>query len=189
MLWQFLKTTLLVAAVGAHASLGEASSVGDRLPFKSVSGNVTLEQLDTIMSLVSIAENSKVEWWTNYDYCEDIGDGRGYTMSLVGFCSGTSDLLGVVRDVAKAKASHRIAQFVKPLQAVDGTPSHKGLGSLCSTIHSNNDATWKAAVWGGIRREYWDPATNWAAKHGLTSALSKGFLFDVALNHGAEVVD
>ncbi|TMW69423.1 hypothetical protein Poli38472_001579 [Pythium oligandrum] len=141
------------------------------------------------MSLVSIPENSKIEWWTNYDYCEDINGDRGFTVSLVGFCSGTSDLLRVVRDVATAKPSHPIAQFVKPLEAVDGTPSHMGLGSLCSTIHSNNDDTWKNAVWNGIRREYWDPAAEWAAKHGLTSALSKGFLFDVALNHGSEVID
>ncbi len=32
----------------------------------------------------------------NYDYCrEDIGDGRGYTIGKVGFCTGTGDFVVV----------------------------------------------------------------------------------------------
>ena len=39
-------------------------------------GGLTREQCDTILSLVSIAENSSTEWWNQYGYIEDIKDGR-----------------------------------------------------------------------------------------------------------------
>ncbi|TMW69425.1 hypothetical protein Poli38472_001581 [Pythium oligandrum] len=183
-MWRTWMTTLLLAVAGASAELRV-----NRFPFDAISGNVTLEQLDTIMSLVSIAENNKAEWWENYDYCEDRENGRGYTVSLVGFCSGTSDLLQIVRYVEKADPDHPLAQFVDALKTVDGTDSTKGLTSLCASVRSSNDKTWQSAVWKGIKREYWEPATRWAYEHGLTSALAKGFLLDVALNHGAEGLD
>lgn len=52
------------------------------------------------MELVSSAENSSLDWKAQYTYIEDIGDGRGYTGGIIGFCSGTGDMLGVVEDYA-----------------------------------------------------------------------------------------
>ncbi|MEO5921220.1 MAG: chitosanase [Pseudolysinimonas sp.] len=49
------------------------------------------------MSLVSTAENSSTDWRAQYSYIEDIGDGRGYTAGIIGFCSGTGDMLELVR--------------------------------------------------------------------------------------------
>src|SRR5262245_29952809 len=45
------------------------------------------------MKLVSSAENSSLDWKAQYKYIEDIGDGRGYTAGIIGFCSGTGDML------------------------------------------------------------------------------------------------
>jgi hypothetical protein len=42
------------------------------------------------MELVSSAENSRLDWRGAFGYIEDIGDGRGYTVGLIGFCSGPS---------------------------------------------------------------------------------------------------
>ena len=36
----------------------------------------------TVYALVSAAENSTLEYWNEYGYIEDIGDGRGYTAGL-----------------------------------------------------------------------------------------------------------
>lgn len=45
------------------------------------------------MKLVSSAENSSLDWKAQYKYIEDIGDGRGYTAGIIGFSSGTGDML------------------------------------------------------------------------------------------------
>jgi chitosanase len=49
------------------------------------------------MQIVSSAENSTTDWKAQYAYIEDINDGRGYTGGIIGFCSGTGDMLEVVR--------------------------------------------------------------------------------------------
>src|SRR6185437_7226410 len=49
------------------------------------------------MELVSSAENSSLDWKKQYGYIEDIKDGRGYTAGIIGFCSGTGDVLELVR--------------------------------------------------------------------------------------------
>ena len=49
------------------------------------------------MELVSSAENSSLDWKAQYKYIEDIGDGRGYTAGIIGFCSGTGDMLDLVQ--------------------------------------------------------------------------------------------
>ena len=50
-----------------------------------------------VLSLVSSAENSSLDFNTQYAYIEDIGDGRGYTAGVIGFTSGTGDMIEVVK--------------------------------------------------------------------------------------------
>ena len=48
------------------------------------------------MEIVSSNENSTLDWRAQYKYIEDIHDGRGYTAGIIGFCSGTGDMLELV---------------------------------------------------------------------------------------------
>src|SRR5690349_1789003 len=43
---------------------------------------------ETAFQLVSSAENSTLNWRGEFGYLEDLGDGRGYTGGIIGFCSG-----------------------------------------------------------------------------------------------------
>src|SRR5439155_21505160 len=52
---------------------------------------------DIAMQLVSSAENSSLNWRAQFKYIEDIHDGRGYTAGIIGFCTGTHDLLELVQ--------------------------------------------------------------------------------------------
>ena len=61
------------------------------------------------MKLVSSAENSSLNWRAQYRYIQDIHDGRGYTAGIIGFCSGTGDMLEVVRAFTRAKPAQRAA--------------------------------------------------------------------------------
>ena len=59
------------------------------------------------MQLVSSAENSSLDWRAQFDYIEDIGDGRGYTAGIIGFCSGTGDMLELVEDYTRRSPTTR----------------------------------------------------------------------------------
>ncbi|MGW0582794.1 chitosanase, partial [Streptomyces sp. NPDC002920] len=70
-----LAATPLLATRGATAA---PAAVGLDDPAKK----------EIAMKLVSSAENSSLDWKAQYKYIEDIGDGRGYTAGIIGFCSG-----------------------------------------------------------------------------------------------------
>ena len=69
------------------------------------------------MRLVSSAENSSLDWRAQYRYIEDIHDGRGYTAGIIGFCSGTGDMLEVVQAYTRARRRNPLARFIPALQA------------------------------------------------------------------------
>ncbi|MFC9019220.1 chitosanase, partial [Streptomyces albidoflavus] len=76
------------------ACSGEASGAGGP-------GLETARKKEIAMRLVSSAENSSLDWRAQYRYIEDIGDGRGYTAGIIGFCSGTGDMLALVERYAR----------------------------------------------------------------------------------------
>ncbi len=61
-------------------------------------------------------------------YIEDIGDGRGYTAGIIGFTTGTGDLLDVVNRYMELKPENELGKYIPALEAVNGTDSHEGLG-------------------------------------------------------------
>ena len=80
------------------------------------------------MQLVSSAENSSLDWKAQYKYIEDIGDGRGYTAGIIGFCSGTGDMLELVEHYTDLEPGNVLAKYLPALRKVNGTDSHAGLG-------------------------------------------------------------
>lgn len=80
------------------------------------------------MELLSSAENSTLDWKAQYRYIEDIKDGRGYTAGIIGFCSGTGDMLVMVEAYTKTEPGNALAPFLPALRKVNGTASHRGLG-------------------------------------------------------------
>ncbi|WP_432102115.1 chitosanase [Streptomyces sp. bgisy091] len=140
---------------------------------------------DIAMQLVSSAENSSLDWKAQYGYIEDIGDGRGWTAGIIGFCSGTGDLLRVVERYTAKRPDNALARFVPALRAVKGTDSHEGLGDAFT-------AAWrKAAADPALRSAqdaerdsaYFDPAVERAEADGL-SALGQFIYYDAYVMHG-----
>ena len=143
---------------------------------------------EVAMMLVSSAENSSLDWRAQYRYIEDIGDGRGYTAGIIGFCSGTGDMLEVVRAYVKAKPQRNpLKRYVRALRRVNGTDSHKGLGKPFVK------AWRKAAKHRAMRRAqdrerdrvYFDPAVGLAKSDGL-NALGQFAYYDAAVVHGPD---
>ncbi|MEV6394392.1 chitosanase [Streptomyces sp. NPDC051907] len=138
------------------------------------------------MRLVSSAENSSLDWRAQYEYIEDIGDGRGYTAGIIGFCSGTGDMLTVVEKYTKARPGNALAPFLPALRAVKGSDSHKGLGRPFTDAWARaaaSDAAFRAAQDAERDRSYFTPAVRQAEADGL-GALGQFIYYDAYVMHG-----
>ncbi|GAA1701259.1 chitosanase [Fodinicola feengrottensis] len=137
------------------------------------------------MQLVSSAENSSLDWRAQYGYIEDIGDGRGYTGGIIGFTSGTGDMLRVVERYAVLAPKAGLLRFLLALRKVNGTASHTGLGAafVSSWKTSAPNATFRSAQDSIRDYEYFTPAVNQALADGL-SILGQFIYYDALVMHG-----
>lgn len=137
------------------------------------------------MELVSSAENSSLDWRAQYRYLEDIGDGRGYTGGIIGFCSGTGDMLEVVRQYTRSRPGNPLARFIPALQKVNGSASHAGLGTpfVKAWHRAAGDSAFRAAQDAERDRSYFDPAVAQAKADGLR-ALGQFIYYDAMVMHG-----
>jgi chitosanase len=140
---------------------------------------------DIAMQVVSSAENSSLDWRAQYKYIEDIGDGRGYTAGIIGFCSGTGDMLEVVQAYTDAKPGNVLAKYLPALRKVNGTDSHSGLDP-------NFPADWRKAAADTAFQQaqdnerdsvYFNPAVQQAKSDGLR-ALGQFIYYDAMVMHG-----
>lgn len=140
---------------------------------------------DIAMRLVSSAENSSLDWRAQYSYIEDIGDGRGYTGGIIGFCSGTGDMLEVVRDYAAREPGNGLATYLPALRAVNGGDSHDGLdpGFPAAWRTAAKDPRFQAAQDAERDRVYFNPAVRQAEADGLR-ALGQFIYYDAYVMHG-----
>jgi chitosanase len=140
---------------------------------------------DIAMQLVSSAENSSLNWRAQFGYIEDIGDGRGYTAGIIGFCSGTSDMLALVETYTRHSPGNRLARYLLALRSVNGSDSHAGLDP-------NYPADWRAAAADAAfqqaqederDRVYFNPSVQQAKSDGLR-ALGQFAYYDAIVMHG-----
>ncbi|WP_394841224.1 chitosanase [Pendulispora brunnea] len=140
---------------------------------------------DIAMQIVSSAENSSLDWKSQYKYIEDIHDGRGYTAGIIGFCSGTGDMLDLVEHYKSLKPGNILEKYLPALRKVDGTDSHAGLDP-------NYTKDWKTAAKDSVfqraqnderDRVYFNPAVSRAKQDGL-GALGQFAYYDAIVMHG-----
>jgi chitosanase len=137
------------------------------------------------MELVSSAENSTLDWRSAFAYIEDIGDGRGYTGGLIGFCSGTGDMLQLVRSYAAAEPRDPLARFLPALRRVNGSASHAGLGApfVAAWKRAARDPVFRRLQMRELDRVYFDPAVGRAKADGL-GTLGQFIYYDAIVMHG-----
>ncbi|MER6983851.1 chitosanase [Streptomyces carpinensis] len=137
------------------------------------------------MRLVSSAENSSLDWKAQYKYIEDVGDGRGYTVGIIGFCSGTGDMLNLVQLYADRKPGNVLAKYLPALRRVDGTDSHDGLDpSLPGDWRkAARDTAFQQAQNDERDRAYFGPAVRQGKADGLR-ALGQFAYYDAIVMHG-----
>ncbi|WP_138897503.1 chitosanase [Streptomyces chryseus] len=167
---------LALSACAGPGGGGDAQGAGLADPAKK----------DTAMRIVSSAENSSLDWKAQYAYIEDIGDGRGYTGGVIGFCSGCGDLLKVVERYARTAPGNPLEPFLPALRAVEGSASHRGLGRPFTRawVRAAKDPAFRRAQDAERDLHYFDPAVARAEGDGL-GALGQFIYFDAYVMHGA----
>jgi chitosanase len=135
--------------------------------------------------LVASAENSTLDWRSAYAYIEDIGDGQGYTAGLIGFCTGTHDLLTLVERYTKAHPGNGLARYLPALREVDGSDSHEGLdpGFTAAWKAEAQQPAFRKAQDAERDRVYFDPAVRLAKLDGL-GVLGQFVYYDAMVFHG-----
>jgi chitosanase len=143
---------------------------------------------DVAMQIVSAAENSSLDWRAQFGYIEDINDGRGYTGGIIGFCSGTHDMLDLVTRYVAKNPNSVLAPFLPALRAVDGTASHAGLGTPFVNAWKSaaaNEAGFRNEQESERDRVYFNPSVRDGKADGLR-ALGQFAYYDAAVMHGYE---
>lgn len=138
--------------------------------------------------LVSSAESSTLDWRRTYGYIEDLGDGQGYTAGIIGFCTGTHDLLDLVEHYTEAHPDNGLARYLPALREVDGTDSHEGLdpGFTRAWKAEARVAAFREAQDTERDRVYFDPAVRLAKLDGL-GTLGQFVYYDAMVFHGAGI--
>lgn len=126
------------------------------------------------MKLVASAENSSLDWKAQYKYIEDIGDGRGYTAGIIGFCSGTGDMLDLVELYTDRKPGNVLAKYLPALRRVNGTDSHDGLDPAfpADWRRAAQDTVFQRAQNDERDRVYFDPAVRQGKANGSAYSAS-----------------
>ncbi|HEY0279255.1 MAG TPA: chitosanase [Solirubrobacterales bacterium] len=171
---------IAILALLAFAGIGSASGAAHR-----GAGLASPREREIAMELVSSAENSTLDWRREFGYIEDIGDGRGYTAGLIGFCSGTGDMLQLVRSYAAAEPGDSLAPFLPALRRVDGSASHAGLGRpfVAAWRLAADDPVFRRLQLRELDRVYFDPAVSRAKAEGL-GTLGQFIYYDAIVMHG-----
>jgi chitosanase len=137
------------------------------------------------MELVSSAENSSLDWKAQFAYIEDIHDGRGYTAGIIGFCSGTGDMLELVKAYTRNEPGNPLAKYLPALARVNNSDSHEGLdpGYVAAWKLAAADPVFQRAQDEERDGVYFDPAVNRAKADGLQE-LGQFAYYDAMVMHG-----
>jgi chitosanase len=137
------------------------------------------------MKIVSSAENSSLDWRAQFKYIEDIGDGRGYTAGIIGFCSGTHDMLELVEEYTRRSPGNVLAKYLPALREVDGSDSHDGLDPDYPKDWRTaaKDTVFQNAQESERDRVYFNPSVSQARTDGLRT-LGQFIYYDAIVMHG-----
>lgn len=180
-----LGASLLAAPALAYQAADAATTADGTADGTAGTGLDDPAKKDIAMRLVSSAENSSLDWEEKYAYIEDIGDGRGYTGGVIGFCSGTGDMLALVELHTERVSDNPLAGWLTALRAVSGTDSHEGLdpGFPDAWREAAGTAAFRTAQRDERDRVYFDPAVAGAREDGL-GALGQFVYYDAMVMHG-----
>jgi chitosanase len=175
-----------VAITVANRPSPDSSSGADLTDpsYPGLSLTVDAERKQRAAQITSTFENSTLE--LQYDYVENIGDGRGLTAGRAGFTSATGDLLLMVRRYTDIEPGNGLAPYIPALEAVNGTDSVRGLGGFADAwAEAAEDPRFRDLQDQVVDELYFVPAMTMAADLGIETPLGQMIMWDTMIQHGA----
>jgi chitosanase len=138
--------------------------------------------------VVASAVHSTTDWRGTYGVVRDTGDGRGCTAGILGFCTGTHDLLELVERYTEDHPGNGLARYLPALRAVEGTDSQEGLdpGFTAAWRAEARVEAFRKAQDEERDRAYFGPAVRLAKLDGL-GTLGQLVYYDAMVLHGPGV--
>jgi chitosanase len=137
--------------------------------------------------VVSTFENSDTE--IQYDYVENLNDGRGYTAGRDGFTTGTGDVAAVVGEYTEEVPDNPLVKYMPVFQRIgrgeQDPGSTEGLeGFPAAWKQAAKDSRFRDAQDKVDYEEYYLPSKSVAAKAKVTSRLGRLIFYDTIIQQG-----
>ena len=144
--------------------------------------------------MTATLENSTTE--LQFNYAENIKDGRGITFGCIGFCTGTYDGNILIKHYTELNPNNILAKYIPALNKIDSDP-HKsadgdgnaslvGLSGFINDVKNCTDPLFKQAQLDKLDELYYNPAMKIADNIGTTYNLTKAFIYDMCVRHGPD---
>lgn len=177
--------SFLVLAACASAAADDASDGSEAAATTTKGeGGFTPEQRLRADRLVSVFENGTID--IQYDYVEDIKDGRGYTAGR-GFTTATGDVLRVTKDYLRSAPTDPLARFVPELEklaAAESGDTSKLVGFPLAWQNAAKTKAMRAAEDREVDNVSFLPAMAHADDLGLKTILARAEIYDAVVMHG-----
>jgi len=144
--------------------------------------------------MTATLENSTTQ--LQFNYAENLGDGRGITFGCIGFCTGTYDGNILIKHYTELNPDNTLAKYIPALDKIDsgshdaadwdGKPSVEGLSGFIQDVNACDDPLFKKAQMDKLDELYYDPAMEIANSIGVKNALTKAFIYDMCVRHGTD---
>ncbi|KAJ3008720.1 hypothetical protein HKX48_008379 [Thoreauomyces humboldtii] len=172
-----------------HAPIRQSSVAIALLLASSVTAQLTQCQKSMVQQLTNEYENSQMNF--AFDYCQNIGDGRGFTCGIVGFTTATHDAFKVVDTYTNsANYTQEFVPYYGRLLELNSTgdSSTSGLSGFCDAWYSAaaNNPTFRAIQVQIADSLYYTPSQALADTYNLTLSLSRGQFYDCAIQEGVD---
>jgi chitosanase len=153
---------------------------------------VASELKRTCLQLTTACENGSTIF--NYNYAENIDDGRGITFGIIGFTTGTYDGNELIKYYTQLNPNNNLAKYIPALDKIDSgnrDPEDKnddltGLANFINDVKACSDPLFKQAQLYELDAHYWNPAVKLTDRIGAKNNLTLAFIYDMCVNHGAD---
>jgi len=149
---------------------------------------------NAILQITTTLENSETQ--PQWNYAENIDDGRGITFGCIGFCTGTYDGNVLIHYYTTLNPDNPLAKYIPALDIIDagphndaggdGNPNVAGLDGFINDVHNCNDPLFKQAQLYELDQLYYNPAVSIANSIGAKNALTLAFIYDMCVRHGSD---
>jgi chitosanase len=147
-----------------------------------------------ILQLTTACENSATK--LQFNYAENIYDGRGITFGCIGFCTGTYDGNMLIKYYTQLNPNNTLAKYIPALDAIDNgshngnggdsSSSTAGLSGFIQDVNNCTDPLFKQAQLHMLDQLYWNPSVNILNNIGGKNPLTQAFIYDMCVNHGQD---